>query len=53
MTMTFSGFESSRDGIVKFDWAVGTSPGGEEIQPFMEHGIVHSEENVVAGDGKF
>ncbi|CAG2251013.1 unnamed protein product [Mytilus edulis] len=34
-----------------YEWAVGTSPGGEDVQPFMSEGIIHSEEENVAGDG--
>jgi hypothetical protein len=35
-----------------YEWAVGTTPGGEEVQPFMPHGIIHKEEQDVKGDGR-
>lgn len=52
VTLTFTGFESSLHGVMNYDWAVGTEPGTEDIQPYMEHGIVHTEEDNVAGDGR-
>ncbi|XP_052081925.1 uncharacterized protein LOC127719726 isoform X2 [Mytilus californianus] len=51
VTVTFDGFESHLHGVMMYEWAVGTSPGGEEVQPFMSEGIIHSEEENVAGDG--
>ena len=49
--MRFSGFESSLHGIQGFDWSIGTTPDGEDVQPYMEHGIVHSEEDNIPGHG--
>lgn len=49
--MRFSGFESSLHGITGFDWAIGTTVGAEDIQPYLEDGIIHAEEDDVAGDG--
>ena len=49
--MTFSGFESSLHGIKAYDWSIGTSPDGEDIQPFIEFGLVHNDKNNVAGQG--
>jgi hypothetical protein len=49
--MRFSGFESSLHGIMSFDWAIGTSPGAEDVQPFLEDGIIHNEEEDVIGNG--
>ncbi|CAG2246701.1 unnamed protein product [Mytilus edulis] len=51
VTVTFDGFESHLHGVMMYEWAVGTSPGGEDVQPFMSEGIIHSEEENVAGDG--
>jgi len=53
VTLTFSGFESSLHGIVNYDWAIGTQPGLEDLQPFIEHGVIHAEEVTVAGDGEW
>lgn len=52
VTMRFSGFESSLHGISAFDWSIGIRPDCEDVTPFMEHGIVHSEEDDVPGHGK-
>ncbi|WAR05119.1 hypothetical protein MAR_020488, partial [Mya arenaria] len=43
VTMSFSGFESSLHGIHTYDWAIGTSPQGEDVQPYLEYGISHTE----------
>ena len=52
VTMRFSGFESSLHGISAFDWSIGTRPDCEDVTPFMEHGIVHNEEDGVPGHGE-
>ncbi|XP_053401006.1 uncharacterized protein LOC123523226 isoform X2 [Mercenaria mercenaria] len=44
--MQFSGFESSLHGIMAFDWAIGTTPGAEDVQPYLEDGIINNEEYV-------
>ncbi|XP_076085507.1 uncharacterized protein LOC143056307 [Mytilus galloprovincialis] len=51
VTIQFDEFESHLHGVMMYEWAVGTSPGGEDVQPFMSEGIIHSEEENVAGDG--
>ncbi|XP_076085326.1 uncharacterized protein LOC143056125 [Mytilus galloprovincialis] len=51
VTIQFNGFESHLHGVMMYEWAVGTSPGGEDVQPFMSEGIIHLEEENVAGDG--
>jgi hypothetical protein len=52
VSVQFTGFESHKHGVMAYEWAVGTTPGGEEIQPFMPHGIIHKEEKDVKGDGR-
>ncbi|XP_038050876.1 uncharacterized protein LOC119724026 [Patiria miniata] len=55
VTIFFSDFESQVHGISHYEWAVGTTPGGEDIQPLTSDGIVPgSEANVsgLAGNGK-
>jgi hypothetical protein len=42
--MHFTGFESKLHGISSYDWAVGTTPGDEDIQPYVERGIYHFDE---------
>jgi hypothetical protein len=51
LTIQFSGFESSLHGILEYDWAIGTTPGSEDVQPYLEQGIIHNEEENVAGTG--
>ena len=53
VTIQFDGFESHLHGVMMYEWAVGTTPGGEEVQPFMSEGITHTEEETVAGDGQY
>ena len=53
VTVQFSGFESSTHGVMKFEQAIGTQPGGEEVLGFTEFGVVHTEETGVVGDGKY
>jgi hypothetical protein len=36
------GFADPETGISAYEWAIGTSPGGEEIQPFTSVGVVTS-----------
>ena len=52
VSVQFTGFESHLHGVMAYEWAVGTTPGGEDVQPFMPHGIIHREEKDVKGDGK-
>ncbi|KAK6174798.1 hypothetical protein SNE40_013376 [Patella caerulea] len=51
VTVQFSGFESALHGISKFDWAVGTTAGGEDIQPFLTAGLIHEEALDIPGNG--
>ncbi|XP_060596420.1 uncharacterized protein LOC132750448 [Ruditapes philippinarum] len=51
LTIQFSGFESSLHGILEYDWAIGTTPGSEDVQPYLEQGIIHNEEENVVGNG--
>ncbi|XP_052806221.1 uncharacterized protein LOC128235438 [Mya arenaria] len=46
VTMSFSGFKSSLHGIQTYDWAIGTTPQGEDVQPYLEYAIRHSETEV-------
>ena len=46
VTAHFSGYTSHLHGMARFDWAVGTNPGGEDIMPFSVLGIVHDEAEV-------
>ncbi|XP_052806226.1 uncharacterized protein LOC128235445 [Mya arenaria] len=46
VTISFSGFESSLHGIQTYDWAIGTIPQGEDVQPYLEYAIRHSETEV-------
>ncbi|XP_071177975.1 uncharacterized protein [Mytilus edulis] len=50
VTVQFDQFESHLHGVMMYEWSVGTTPGGEEVRPFMSEGIIHSEEKNVAGD---
>ncbi|XP_048258679.1 uncharacterized protein LOC124137747 [Haliotis rufescens] len=52
VTVQFAGFESHEHGVTYYDWAVGTTPGGEEVQPFIKAGLIHEEaETNVPGNG--
>ena len=53
VTVQFEGFESADQGIMGYEWAVGTTPGGEELQGYTKQGIVLKEEMSVAGNGNF
>ncbi|XP_022102001.1 uncharacterized protein LOC110985344 [Acanthaster planci] len=55
VTIWFDDFESQLHGISHYEWAVGTTPGGEDIQPLTSDGIVPgSDEDApgLAGKGK-
>ncbi|XP_022103294.1 uncharacterized protein LOC110986022 [Acanthaster planci] len=55
VTIMFDDFESQLHGISRYEWAVGTTPGGEEIQPMTSDGIVPGIDAGVqglAGSGK-
>ena len=34
VTMTFSGFESQRDGLARYEWAIGLSPRFDDVMPY-------------------
>ena len=53
VTAQFEGFTSDLHGVMAFEWAIGTSPGGEEVQSFMTAGIIHEEDDSIPGDGEF
>jgi hypothetical protein len=40
ITVTFSGWQTECGGIMSYEWAIGTSPGGSDIQAFTPEGIV-------------
>ena len=53
VTAQFSGFTSHLHGLSRFDWAVGTTAGGEEVMPFSVLGIIHDEaESGTPGNGQ-
>ena len=46
VTVQFTGFESHLHGVVEYEWAVGTTPGGEDTMSFIPYFLIHSEEDV-------
>ncbi|XP_064646203.1 uncharacterized protein LOC135499389 [Lineus longissimus] len=40
VTIQFEGFESQLHGLKRFEWAIGRTPHHEDVQPFIEAGIV-------------
>ena len=53
VTLQFTGFESHLHGVVDYEWAVGTTPGGEDTLSYTPHGLIHAEEDNVHGNGKW
>ncbi|XP_071152144.1 uncharacterized protein, partial [Mytilus edulis] len=51
LSVQYTGFESHLHGVMDYEWAVGTSPGGQDITTFSCDGILHAEEETIAGDG--
>ncbi|KAK3101936.1 hypothetical protein FSP39_007496 [Pinctada imbricata] len=51
VTVQFNGFASFLHGMMRFEMAVGKTPGGEDLLGFTEHGIMHYEEPNVPGEG--
>ena len=51
VTAQYTGFESHLHGVVHYEWAVGSTPGGEDVLSFTSHGLIHSEEAAVVGNG--
>ncbi|XP_022100316.1 uncharacterized protein LOC110984425 [Acanthaster planci] len=49
VTIWFDEFESSLHGISHYEWAVGTTPGGEDIQPLTSAGIVPGNDKDIRG----
>ncbi|XP_038062441.1 uncharacterized protein LOC119732930 [Patiria miniata] len=55
VSIWFDDFESQLHGISHYEWAVGTTPGGEDVQPMTSNGIVPGSDDDVhglAGKGK-
>ena len=53
VTAQFTGFESHLHGVVEYEWAVGTTPGGEDVMSYVPYGLIHNEESDVKGNGRF
>ncbi|VDI67222.1 Hypothetical predicted protein [Mytilus galloprovincialis] len=51
LSVQYTGFESHLHGVMDYEWAVGTSPGGQDVTTFSSDGIFHVEEQTIAGDG--
>ncbi|XP_076086943.1 uncharacterized protein LOC143057517 [Mytilus galloprovincialis] len=51
LSVQYTGFESHLHGVMDYEWAVGTTPGGQDITTFSSDGILHVEEETIAGDG--
>jgi hypothetical protein len=51
VTVQFTGFESHLHGVVEYEWAVGTTPGGEDTMSFIPYFLIHSEEDEVGRNG--
>ncbi|XP_077996024.1 uncharacterized protein LOC144449371 [Glandiceps talaboti] len=51
VTAQFTGFESEQHGIVHYEWAVGTEPELDDVQPYINAGILVSDEQDIKGDG--
>nr|XP_006817093.1 PREDICTED: uncharacterized protein LOC100376421 [Saccoglossus kowalevskii] len=44
VTARFTGFESAQHGIVHYEWAVGTAPRLDDIQPYVSYGVFIEED---------
>ncbi|VDI71255.1 Hypothetical predicted protein, partial [Mytilus galloprovincialis] len=51
VSVQYTGFESHLHGVMDYEWAVGTTPGGQDVTTFSSDGILHVEEQTIAGDG--
>ncbi|VDI73733.1 Hypothetical predicted protein, partial [Mytilus galloprovincialis] len=51
ISVQYTGFESHLHGVMDYEWAVGTAPGGQDVTTFSSDGIFHVEEQTIAGDG--
>ncbi|XP_033637723.1 uncharacterized protein LOC117298529 [Asterias rubens] len=49
VTIWFDDFESQLHGISSYEWAVGTTPGGEDIQPLTSDGVVPGSDPDIPG----
>ncbi|XP_078658230.1 uncharacterized protein LOC144903713 [Branchiostoma floridae x Branchiostoma belcheri] len=45
VTVRFKGFESARHGLVHYEWAVGSAPLLDDVQPYSSAGIVLYDED--------
>ena len=43
--------QSKLNGIAHYEWAVGTKPGMENVQPFTQNGIVLGDKTENSGPG--
>ncbi|XP_070573546.1 uncharacterized protein [Ptychodera flava] len=51
VTAQFNGFESEQHGIAHYEWAVGSRPGLDDIQPYISNGILINQYESGLGDG--
>ncbi|XP_063408918.1 uncharacterized protein LOC134692399 [Mytilus trossulus] len=51
VSVQYTDFESHLHGVMDYEWAVGTTPGGQDVTTFSSDGIFHVEEQTIAGDG--
>ncbi|CAH1258771.1 JAG1 [Branchiostoma lanceolatum] len=51
VTVQFEGFRSVLNGLAHFEWAIGTSPRLDDIQPFSAAGIVLTQDSQHPGYG--
>ncbi|XP_070573748.1 uncharacterized protein [Ptychodera flava] len=51
VTAQFTGFESEQHGIVHYEWAVGTTPRSDDVQPYISDGIVTDDQGYHIGEG--
>ena len=43
VTVTFSGYESERDGVTHYQWAVGSAPRLDDVMPFSYINLVEED----------
>ena len=49
ITSSFHGFNSARDGIAHYYWAVGTKPFSDDVMAYTDEGIV--EDEIISDEG--
>ena len=49
ITSSFYGFNSARDGIAHYYWAVGTKPFSDDVMTYTDQGIV--EDEIISDEG--